>query len=105
MVARLFPAAHIDINAASAKHSFGSCVEQQVVHSQAGAFVVASPKREIPIGVDTLLRMNFAQGVGPAFRKHESILIPAFREEHCIENPAFRYNRINVRGHDIVVAT
>ena len=81
MVARLFPAAHIDINAASAKHSFGSCVEQQVVHSQAGAFVVASPKREIPIGVDTLLRMN------------------------CIENPAFRYNRINVRGHDIVVAT
>ena len=57
-----------------------------------------------PEGVDALLRMQLADGVGPALGEKVRIGFPDLRAEQRIVAPALRRINVEIRRHDIEIA-
>lgn len=76
--------------------------QQQMVDPEASIAGVSVPEI-IPESIDRLVRVNGAQGVGPALRQEPEIVGLGFRREQGIVEPTLRLIDVQIGGHDIEV--
>ena len=103
VIAGLFPSAHIAVDACRFKSLRYRRTEQDMVDAQSCVAAVGVPEI-IPEGIDTLVRMECSQRVGPALGDEASIGVADFRSEQRVVYPSLRLVDVEIGGHDVVVA-
>src|SRR5688572_2489542 len=89
VIAGLFPAAGRPVDARGYQGLRQSRAEQEVVDPNAGIALEGIPPI-VPEGVDSLVRMELAQGVGPALLDQLRELLSGLRREESVLGPALR---------------
>lgn len=86
MIAGLLPATHLAINSGLLQSAGERGIQQQMVDAQAG---IARPRipKIVPKGVNPLLGMKLADGIGPALVGQRSKRPPHLRSEQGVIDP------------------
>src|ERR1700680_2960215 len=72
VIAGLFPSAHVAVDACRFEALRYGRAEQQMVDARSGVAAVSVPKI-VPEGIDTLVRMECSQRIGPALADEASV--------------------------------
>ena len=104
MVAGLLPATHVDIDLRVTEAVHERWTDQQMIHAQAGATVVAAAIGEVPVGVDALIGMKPADRVDPPLIEQRVVCRAALWKRDCIPGPALGDPGVEIGRDDIEVA-
>ena len=74
-----------------------------MIDAQARVAAVSIPEI-IPKGIDTLVRMERSQRIGPALSDEASIGVSDFRAKQGVVYPSLRLVDVELGWHDVVVA-
>ena len=103
MIARVFAAAHLAVDAGCGKALRQWRAEQKMIDAQTGIASEGIPEI-LPERVDPLARVQRPQRISPALLDKAAIGIPHLGAEQRVIDPAFGRVDVEIGGHDVVIA-
>src|SRR5437764_3893043 len=103
MIAGLFPAARLAVDAGGLQLLSQRRGQQSMIDADAGVAGERIPPI-MPEGVDPFVGKEVADGVGPALRDQLAIFLPRFRSEQRVLGPALGLVHVHVRRNNVIVS-
>jgi len=104
VITGLFPSADVAVDGRGIEAPRYGRAEQEMIDAQPGVAAVSVPEI-IPKGIDTLVRMECSQRIGPALSDEASIGVSDFRAKQGVVYPSLRLVDVELGGHDVVVTS